>query len=245
MLRWRHLSPSASPVCRRSWALTRRWCCFLTHRNGRRPLAHASLGFALMFQREHDASIAAFERAIALNPNYVCWQFGGAHVLAGNSRRAIDVLEAYMRLDPFHAPVGLLGLAHYMLKQYSQALPILRDCVSRAPRLRPVRTWLAATYARLGQLGEARAESAEVLRIQPNFTIAGSARRIAVFKSAKDGKHFLMGCAKRGCLSSSTPPFEGTFRRKASDQTRTASGQGTKSLARQPAARGAIIGRLS
>ena len=162
------------------------------------PLAHASLGFALLFQREHDASIAAFESAIALNPNYVCWQFGGALVLAGNARRAIDVLKAYMRLDPFHAPIGLLGLAHYMLKQYSQAIPILRECVSRAPRLWPVRTWLAATYARLRQLEEARAESAEVLRIQPNYTIGGTARRIALFKSANDRKHFFDGLRKAG-----------------------------------------------
>jgi len=27
-----------------------------------------------------------------------------------------------MRLDPFYAPPGLLGLAHYMLRQYSEAL---------------------------------------------------------------------------------------------------------------------------
>ena len=40
-----------------------------------------------------------------------------------------------MRLDPFYSPLasGILGFAHYMLKQYVQALPVLRDCVSRAP----------------------------------------------------------------------------------------------------------------
>src|SRR5262249_18082638 len=129
------------------------------------PLAHASLGFVRIFRREYETSIAAFERAIALNPNYVCWQYGGALVIAGNSKRAIKVLKAYMRLDPFHPPVALLGLAHYMLKQYSQALPILRDCVSRAPKLRPNRIWLAATHARLGQLEEARAEAARVLGV--------------------------------------------------------------------------------
>jgi tetratricopeptide (TPR) repeat protein len=92
-------------------------------------------GVVLTFRREHDASIAQFERAVALNPNYVDWPFALALVRAGNSRRAIDVLEAYMRFDPYYAPIasGLLGLAHYMLKQYSQALPLLRDYVSQAP----------------------------------------------------------------------------------------------------------------
>src|SRR5262249_20088327 len=39
------------------------------------PLAHACLGVVLAFRREHDASIAAFERAASLNPNYVDWPF--------------------------------------------------------------------------------------------------------------------------------------------------------------------------
>ena len=105
-----------------------------------------------------------------------------------------------MRLDPFYAPLasGILGFAHYMLKQYSQALPVLRDCVSRAPKLRGGHVWLAATYAQLGQLEEARAEAAEVLRLQPDYTIAGTARRSIAFKSAKDDKHFFDGLRKAG-----------------------------------------------
>src|SRR5262245_51161415 len=42
------------------------------------PLVHICLGVVLTFMREHDASIAAFERAIALNPNYVDWTFAMA-----------------------------------------------------------------------------------------------------------------------------------------------------------------------
>ena len=104
-----------------------------------------------------------------------------------------------MRLDPFHAPLasGLLGLAHYMLKQYSQALPVLRDFVSRAPNLRAGHSWLAATYAQLGQLEEARAEAAEVLRIQPNYTITGSEADHGV-QVRKDDKHFFDGLRKAG-----------------------------------------------
>ena len=96
----------------------------------------------------------------------------------------------------------LLGVAHYMLKQYAQATPVLRDCVSRAPNLRSGHIWLAATYAQLGQLEEARAEAAEVLRLEPNYTIAGTARRIVAFKQPKDESISSMGCAKRGCPSS-------------------------------------------
>jgi adenylate cyclase len=164
------------------------------------PLAHAVLGHILAFKRQHEASIAAIERAMALNPNYVDWRFGTALALAGQSRQAVDLLEACMRLDPFYAPVAsaTLGLAHYMLEQYEQALSALRDCVSRSPNFRAGHSWLAATCARLGRLEEARAEAAEVLRIQSDYTITGTARRIMVFKSAQDGEHLFEGLRMAG-----------------------------------------------
>ena len=40
------------------------------------PLAHATTGIVLLFKKEHDASIAEFERAVALNPNFSDWRFG-------------------------------------------------------------------------------------------------------------------------------------------------------------------------
>jgi adenylate cyclase len=164
------------------------------------PKAHAQLGFALMARHEFDPSIAAFERANALNPNFVSWQFGYALVRAGDPRRAIDVLNAYVRLDPLYVPFasGFLGFAHYMLKQYVQALPLLRDCVSRSPNLRGGHVWLAATYAQMGRLEEARAEVTEVMRIEPNYTISGSARPMITFKNPDDDHHYFDGLRKAG-----------------------------------------------
>src|SRR5262245_12215533 len=168
------------------------------------PEAHAQLGYYLVAQRELEASIAAFERASALNPNFVSWQVGYALVRAGDSRRAIDVLNSYMRLDPFHTPFasGLLGFAHYMLKQYAQALPLLRDCVFRSPNLRSGHIILAATYVQMGELEEARAVAAEVMRLEPNYTISGIARRTMTFKNAEDDQHFFDGLRKAGLPSS-------------------------------------------
>ena len=164
------------------------------------PQAHSSLGFALAWKGEHDACMAAFERAIALNPNYLDWRFGWALVQGGNSRRAIDFLEAYRRLDPFYPPLasGILGLAHYLRKQYSDALSNLRDCVSRAPMHRGAHAWLAATYAQLGQIEDARAEAATVLRLQGNYTITGTATALQSLKSANDAMHYFEGLRKAG-----------------------------------------------
>jgi adenylate cyclase len=164
------------------------------------PEAHAILGFELTFKHRHDASMASVEKALALNPNYTDWRFGYPLVLSGHSRRAIDVLKAHMRLDPFHPPFGLLllGLAHFMLKEYPQALSVLRDYVSRVPQLPWGHLYLAMTHARSGQVEEAREEIAEVLRIDPNVTIAGTARTLTTFKHAKDDKHFYDALRKAG-----------------------------------------------
>jgi hypothetical protein len=55
----------------------------------------------------------------------------------------------------------------------------------------PIVAWL------LGRLEEARAEAAEVLRLQPNYTISMK-RRIVVFRDPKDDKHSFDALLKAG-----------------------------------------------
>jgi adenylate cyclase len=165
------------------------------------PQAHSLLGHVLGKGRgEIEAALAAFERSMALNPNFTDWRFAETLVYAGDPARAIEALERHMRLDPFYVPLapGLLGFAHYMLKQYPQALPVLRECVSRAPNVRGGHIWLAATYAQLGDVGKARAEAAEVLRIEPRWTIEGTGAPLNPFKRTQDAEHFFDGLRKAG-----------------------------------------------
>ena len=56
---------------------------------------------------------------------------------------------------------------------------------------------LASAYAQSGELEEARAEAAEVLRINPRFTIE-SYKRLLVFKNPKDVEHRVDGMRKAG-----------------------------------------------
>ena len=66
------------------------------------------------------------------------------------------------------------------------------------PDLQALHLWLAAAYAQLGHLEEARKEAAEVLRINPGFTIEGYKRAAAVYKDPKDAEHRLDGMRKAG-----------------------------------------------
>src|SRR5262245_44508798 len=80
------------------------------------PRAHSELGFVLLFKKLSEAAIAAFEQAISLNPNFTDHTFGLGLVFAGQPSRAIDVLQANLRLDPFRGAARLahLGHAYYM-----------------------------------------------------------------------------------------------------------------------------------
>jgi adenylate cyclase len=164
------------------------------------PQAHAQLGHVLCKGRENEAALAAFERAMALNPNFTDWRFGEALLYAGDPARAIEAIERHMRLDPFYAPIApaFLGLAHYTLKEYSQALPLLQESVSRMPNSRIPHCLLAATYAQLGDIEKARAEAAEALRIEPQYTIEGTQARMSGFKRTEDAEHFFDGLRKAG-----------------------------------------------
>jgi adenylate cyclase len=153
----------------------------------------------LLFKRQHQAAIVEFERSRSLNPNFTDPSFGLALVFAGESARAVEVLQANLRLDPFHNPsrLGYIGHAFYMLRRYAEALPPLRECASSLPFFRIAHLWLAATYAQLGELAEARVAAAKVLQIEPDFTIE-KRRRTSVYNNPKDAEHFLDGLRKTG-----------------------------------------------
>jgi adenylate cyclase len=166
--------------------------------DARLPQARAQLGAVLHFKGQHDAAIAEFERAFALNPNFIDY----AYVLtcAGEPARAIELLEASIRLDPFAPPIfssGFMGVANYMLKRHSEAVRWFRECALCLPNMQLPHLWLASAYAQLGQIEEARREVAEVLRINPGFTIEGW-KLFLLYKDPKDQEHRIDGMRKAG-----------------------------------------------
>src|SRR5215470_3630971 len=170
------------------------------HLDARLPQAHAQLGWVLIYRRRHDAAIAEFERAFALNPNFIDHRYAHALMFASEPARAIEVAEANIRLDPFQPlmySTSWMGQANYMLERYADAVRLLREFTSRRPNIQLPHLWLAAAYAQLGQHEEAKEEAAEVVRINPGFTIEGW-KRLAVFKDPKDVDHNIDGLRKAG-----------------------------------------------
>lgn len=162
--------------------------------------AHAQLGWVLSFRGEHEAAIEAFERAAALNPNFTGYHFGGALICAGEFDRAEQSLKAHMRVDPFYLPMAAayVGLLHYMRKRFVDAVGPLREAVSRMPNFRAPHGILTAVYGQLGWEAEARGQAAEVLRIEPAFTIEGTLKRIFKFKHPEHAELYYEGYRKAG-----------------------------------------------
>lgn len=164
------------------------------------PDAHAALGQTLGRKGEHEAAIAAFRRAMALNPNFTDWRYAQALVYAGEPIPAIEIVKRHMRLDPFYIALApqFLGIAHYLLREYPLALQPLQEAVARAPNWRNAHLWLAATYAQMGRMEAARAEAAEVLRIEPGWTNRRTGTQLQVFKRPEDANHLFDGLVKAG-----------------------------------------------
>jgi adenylate cyclase len=136
--------------------------------------SHATLGFILRWQYRLNEGIAEFERAFALNPNLADGRFGNMLNHQGRAPEAIEFMKRIMRLDPFHPAVYFqyLGNAYYLTGKYETALELMRTGASRMAGYRPVFVWLAAAAAQSGRDDEARQAAADVLRLQPDFTIA-------------------------------------------------------------------------
>jgi adenylate cyclase len=170
------------------------------HLDPRLPRAHVQLACVLLWKREHDAAIAELHRAFALNPNFIDYTYPRILICVGEPARALEILDANLRLDPFPRVTGSFNLkilANYMLKHYGETARLARECTSRLPNLEWPHRLLASAYAQLGQLEEAKKEAAEMLRINPEFTIE-KYKRFLVYKDPKDAEHRLDGLRKAG-----------------------------------------------
>ena len=162
------------------------------------PLARAQLGWAYAWMKQPDAAIAEFEKAMALNSNFIDYRFPLILTFAGEPERALSVGRDYVRLDPFYGsmlPV-IRGIALYMLKRYPESLAALRECRGRAPHV-PGQAVLAATLYHLGEDNEAKAVVADLLKRLPHLTTARWPMS-SVFRNPRDSEGIFTALRESG-----------------------------------------------
>ena len=114
------------------------------------------------FGEDIGAMITLADRALALNPSFARgWHISGVlRHWAGQPDTAIEYLETALRLSP-RARVGptqfLIGCAHFASRRFNLAAPKLLLAIQEDSSHPEAYRTLAACYAHMGQLDEARA----------------------------------------------------------------------------------------
>jgi adenylate cyclase len=137
--------------------------------------AHAILSYLYQAKGEHDKAIAEGERAVALNPGG--WtalnSYANSLSTAGRPEEAIPFFQKAIRLAPVGESVlyQSFGVALRQTGRFEEAVSALKKAIQLAPDNIQAHVGLAFTYSMMGRKKEARAEAAEVLRINPKFSL--------------------------------------------------------------------------
>ena len=165
----------------------------------REPSSHLALGSVLLYRRDHEGALAEFHRMIAIEPNFAQGHSatGLALMYAGRPTEAIKAIATAMRLDPHYASIVLHFLAqtNFSLEKYETAAQLLVDRIARNPATDASRMLLASCYGHLGRVDQARATWAELLKVNPEFSVMQRAR-VLPYKNPGDFERIVEGLAK-------------------------------------------------
>ena len=162
---------------------------------------HGLLGAIHLIRGEFDAAIESCERAVALDPNgaYVTGFLGTALAWAGRPEEALNLAQKAMRFSPLHPSwyVGVAAHANRLLGRYEEAVVLYQRTINQTPEYISPHIGLTACYAAMGRLEDARAQAAEVLRIDPRYSI-GRYATILTYKQPEHAQHHLDALREAG-----------------------------------------------
>jgi adenylate cyclase len=146
--------------------------------------AHTNLASAYTWLKEYDKAISEAEKAVSLNPSsaHAYRSLGVVLEAAGRPEEAIPFFKKSLRLSPIPidpGTLGRLGHAYRQLGQYEEAVATHKKALQLygADHLL-AHLQLAGVYALMGREKEAHAEAAEVMRIDPKFSLESYAKTI-------------------------------------------------------------------
>jgi adenylate cyclase len=154
---------------------------------------HITLGAIALYQQQYDQALAEMERAVALDSHDAVSHAALAEVLSrvGRAEEAQEVAARALRLKPsiVDRHLGSVGTAYALAGRPEEALASLKQFLTRYPNILLAHLMLAAVYSELGQAAEAQAEAAEVLRINPNFSLEVQRQRMPIKDPAVLERH--------------------------------------------------------
>jgi TolB-like protein/DNA-binding winged helix-turn-helix (wHTH) protein/thioredoxin-like negative regulator of GroEL len=140
--------------------------------------AHWVRGWVHYEQKRMEQALYEFEYALQLDPNDVAAQgaIAAANIMLGRPENALTPLANAMRLSPNDRDLPtwqtFLGVAYLHMRRDGEATEWLRKSAALNPNDHFTRLFLAAALGLLDREAEASTEIAELLRLQPGFTLS-------------------------------------------------------------------------
>jgi tetratricopeptide (TPR) repeat protein len=167
------------------------------------PWAHHALGNVYLFRRRFDDSLAEFELALRLNPNFSLAQayYGLTLSYCGRWKEADLAARRALRLsprDPFSALYyGIASYAQFSGRNYDEAMRLARESIRQRSDFVGGHRVLTAAAGMAGKDDVAFAALKELRRAQPNISMAWLANQMP-FQHDADRKHYLEGFRRAG-----------------------------------------------
>ncbi|MEE9249986.1 MAG: adenylate/guanylate cyclase domain-containing protein [Alphaproteobacteria bacterium] len=159
--------------------------------------------FKVHFRQDLDDAAALIDRSLAINPNSSrAWTASAqCRGYMGDTATSIRHAERAMAISPRHPSQWVvhwcIARAHLQEKRYEEAARFAKTALQIHERTAPVYHILAAAFAHLGRMDEARAAEASARELDPELTIS---RLQAIYPVArmKNLDAFLDGLRKAG-----------------------------------------------
>jgi TolB-like protein len=171
--------------------------------DGEDPWAHLALATIHLRRGRFEDSLAAFETALRLNPNFslALGCYGLVLSGVGRSQEAADAARRALRLsprDPFSAIFnGVAAYAEFVGRNYEEAVRLAREGVRQRPEFVGGYRVLTAAAAMAGDMELARSALQELRRTQPNISLAWVESRMKV-RNAAERAHYLEAFHRAG-----------------------------------------------
>jgi len=151
---------------------------------------HRILAAVYVVRNDLDRAQVHQQRALALNPNddLIVVQEGEILTWLGQPEQGIEWIRKAMRLNPYH-PQRLwfyLARAQFAARHYRDAITSLGHIDSESGAYHAL---AAACHAQLGETADAARHCAELLRLEPGFSIARHCLPMLHYRNEADLEH--------------------------------------------------------